>query len=92
LIAPSPDGSREAVVWHRDCGATTGITTLVTIRLAGDGRERADGVESIASFEGAPDVLLNWRGDRSIVVSSDGYPVVTLPEYDGVTVETAHTR
>jgi hypothetical protein len=40
---PSPDGRWHAVVFQRDCGATTGSSTQVSVLLAGDSLKNEGG-------------------------------------------------
>ena len=75
----SPDGSRHAVLFTRDCGATTGFSTQISIlssaRLPdgpgnvlvvdGDGRSSPD-------WPGrGPAVEVRWTGPRSLEIRHD---------------------
>lgn len=64
----SPDGLKAAVVFQRDCGATTGFTTQVSILPLGENPERSGnvfvaddnhGAAEIGSW-GGPWVSVNW--------------------------------
>jgi len=74
---PSPDGTLEAVLFQRDCGATTDFSTQVSIvptgeRLADQGGNafvadaNHDRATRVAS--GGPHASISWRGARALVV------------------------
>ena len=73
---PSPDGSRHAVVFERDCGATTGFSTQVSV--VAPGRVPAGGGNIfIADGDhgavppgpgGGPPVHVQWLGPRMLEV------------------------
>jgi hypothetical protein len=76
----SPDGKLEAVVFQRDCGATTGSSTQVAVLGAGNelGSESGnafvgdhDGGEAPSAPWGGPRVRLEWRGNRELQMTYD---------------------
>lgn len=103
--APAPTGDREATVFTRDCGATTGWATMIAVRgplrlgsPAGPGnafsaswdRSRAD----LPRVAGGPPVVLEWVGADQLRVTVDdrarSWHAPTLVH--GVTVETRVAR
>jgi hypothetical protein len=74
----SPDGAREAVVFARDCGATTSTSTQVSIvragkRLGGAGNALVADSNHGAARSDAQDVLdlgLEWLSPRALRISS----------------------
>jgi hypothetical protein len=66
----SPSGSLKAVVFTRDCGATTGISTQVSI--LGSGRSLPnEGGNAFIIGDIAP-VVLEWKSDAALLVSGFG--------------------
>ncbi len=66
----SPDGEYKAVVFQRDCGATTGFSTQISIMRATDELPNKPG--NIFVMDGHPDwteVHVQWETDRSVVIS-----------------------
>jgi hypothetical protein len=77
---PSPDRVLKAVIFERDCGATTGFTTQVSILprdnvlpnetgnvfIAGDNHGRA-----VGGLGGGPKVDVKWTGPRELLVVFD---------------------
>ncbi|MBY0551117.1 MAG: hypothetical protein K2W95_27810 [Candidatus Obscuribacterales bacterium] len=61
----SPDGQLKAVIFTRDCGATTDYSTHVSILNASD-QLRNDGGNAFAMDEGELD--LRWTGNRTLVL------------------------
>ncbi|NUO64271.1 MAG: hypothetical protein HOQ11_17710 [Gemmatimonadaceae bacterium] len=74
--SPSPDGSREAVIFERACGATTGFSTQVSVVDAGrhpTGRGNvfiADTDHGLAPAGpgGGPEVRVRWLGPHTLEV------------------------
>jgi hypothetical protein len=73
----SPDHTYKAVVFQRDCGATTGFSTQVSILGASSKLPNDSG--NILSMDGHPDwtqVQISWDGNRSVLIKySDGYEI-----------------
>lgn len=61
----SPDGQLKAVVFTRDCGATTNYSTQVSILSASDQLGNSGG-NAFAMDEG--DLDLRWTGNRTLVL------------------------
>lgn len=65
----SPDGTRRAIVFQRDCGATTGFSTQVSIIGASDDLPNEPGntfiIDDHPSQRG---VTLRWADDSTLVV------------------------
>jgi hypothetical protein len=76
----SPDGKRKAVVFQRDCGATTGFSTQISLVQANDNLPKEAGNTFIADTDhgqapggpgGGPKVNLQWTGERELTVKYD---------------------
>src|SRR5713226_3366552 len=71
-VIPSPDGKLKAVVFERDCGATTGFSTQVSILPAGDKLLNDRGNLFVADDHGtAPSVGLAWTAKRQLLLRYD---------------------
>ena len=75
----SPDGSRHAVLFTRDCGATTGFSSHVSI-LSSDRLPDGSGNSLVVDGDGAsppdwpgrgPAVEVRWTGPRSLEIRHD---------------------
>lgn len=67
---PSPSGKWKAVVFQRDCGATTGFSTQISILPSSDSLENDSG--NIFIMDGHPsDVApsLNWVADSELKIN-----------------------
>ena len=67
----SPNGKFEAVVYYRDCGATTSIATHVGIKRNGLFSE----FDSVLVIDGKPVIALRWIGNEALEVESN-YPLL----------------
>jgi hypothetical protein len=74
---PSPDGRWHAVMFQRDCGATTGFSTQVSVLLAGNTLQNESGNAFIADTDhgaapagpgGGPLVLARWIAPDTLEV------------------------
>jgi hypothetical protein len=78
-VIPSPDGKLKAVVFERDCGATTEFSTQVSILPAGDKLLNDGGNLFVADDHGAapsgpgggPRVGLAWTAKRQLLLRYD---------------------
>ena len=85
---PSPDGRRHAVIFARDCGATTDFSTQVSILTAartvtGGGNVfvvDSDHGRAIAGPGGGPGVTVRWLDRRSVEVHYDAHARVFAQE------------
>ncbi|RYG63916.1 hypothetical protein EON80_20235 [bacterium] len=77
---PSPDGQRKAVVFGRDCGATTGFNTQVSVLRAGEVLGDAAGNACTLDDNGGasptekgrgPKVVVKWLGPKQLQISFD---------------------
>ena len=77
---PSPDGKLQAVVFERDCGATTDFSTQVS--LLQRGATLPDNPGSVLVLDrdhgrapsgpgGGPTVVVRWLADDSLAISFD---------------------
>lgn len=74
LRVPSPTGRMDAVAFNRDCGATTGFSTQVSIVSAH--AQPSDG-GNVLVLRGQVPIKLRWESDASLVVSGiDAAPIV----------------
>jgi len=72
----SPDGSREAVVFQRDCGATTGFSTQVSVLNRGEPFRESSSLWHATEFgnalvlgeHGASEARLRWNGNRELTI------------------------
>ena len=73
----SPDGALEAVLFQRDCGATTDFSTQVSIVRTGERLADEGGNAFVADANhgrapragwGGPPASISWRGARALVV------------------------
>ena len=74
----SPDNEYKAVVFQRDCGATTGFSTQISILKAPAKLPNESG--NIFAMDGHPDwteVKINWETNRLVSIGySEGYEVL----------------
>jgi hypothetical protein len=87
--AVSPDGTLKAVVFQRDCGATTGFSTQVSVFAvsAGIGNSAGNVFTSDTNHGiapsgpgGGPLVKVNWRSPSVLVVSHSAAARVFVAE------------
>jgi hypothetical protein len=73
----SPDGKLKAVVFERDCGATTGFSTQLSVLGAGDPLPNDEGNIFIADTDhgaapagpgGGPAINVLWEGPRKLLI------------------------
>jgi hypothetical protein len=77
--APSPDGRYDAIIFERNCGATTGFATHVSLIPRGDPLPNAAGNLLSADLDdggspapwGGPRVTASWRAAGDLVVQHD---------------------
>jgi hypothetical protein len=89
---PSPDARHKAVVFERDCGATTGFSAQVTI-LGPDEvlRNEAGNVCVVEADGDTPDeinaeISVSWDGPDELVIRSLGVPKRLESRVDDVRV------
>jgi hypothetical protein len=66
----SPSGSSKAVVFSRDCGATTGFSTQVSILRGAQGLPNDGG--NVLVLDDIVPLSLAWKSDTSLQVSGLG--------------------
>ncbi|HDP88429.1 MAG TPA: hypothetical protein ENN42_00470 [Thioalkalivibrio sp.] len=64
----SPDAAHAAVLFARDCGATTGPSTQVSIVRAQRESSNLPG-NVLATREAGSDLMLRWRDDRTLEIT-----------------------
>lgn len=95
---PSPGARYKAVAFERDCGATTGFSTQVSILSADEGDPEDAGNAFQANTDrgaapsgpgGGPKVSLEWVADETLVITYDSRARVGKPEsyLEGVNIE-----
>jgi hypothetical protein len=95
---PSPNNQLKAVTFQRDCGATTGFSTQVSIipsasALGNDGGNifsaGTNHGEAPSGQGGGPEVKVNWLSDTGIQIQHHKLVRTFLVEknYEGVQVE-----
>jgi hypothetical protein len=94
----SPDGTLTAVVFQRDCGATTGFSTQVSILSAAESLPNRAGNLFVADSDhgkapsglgGGPEVRVTWSGARSVRLTHhrNARVFVAKPAISGVSAE-----
>lgn len=63
----SPGGSLRAVAFSRNCGATTGFNTQISIIRTGE--PAPDGAGNVFIVEGAVPLKMRWHSDTELVIS-----------------------
>ena len=85
----SPDGRQKAIVFQRDCGATTGFSTQVSILGNSESLPNASGNaftadadhgKAVSGPNGGPIVLVRWLSNSEIEISYDSKARVFLKE------------
>lgn len=98
LEAVAPDQKFKAVVFERDCGATTDFSTQVSILSAADVLSNESGNVFVADADhgraprgpgGGPDIRVSWRSDQRLRIAH--HPSVRIfksePLKNGIEVE-----
>jgi hypothetical protein len=93
--AISPNGEYKAVVYQRDCGATTGFSTQISLLDADDSLGNRPG--NVFRANGHPDdfaIKMNWEDDTHLVIEHNGEfsPIKAETSYRGVTIRYMENR
>jgi hypothetical protein len=80
LESVSPNGSLKAVVFRRNCGATTGFSTQVSVLPAS--RELPNDGGNIFVVDGVPEIEVRWIDDSHLSVFGGGSAAVFLQQFD----------
>ena len=73
----SPDGALQAVIFQRDCGATTGYNRQVVILRASERFPRRVALRSFFAPEGQPKIEAVWEGSRQLRIRYEsGFNIV----------------
>ena len=94
----SPDAELKAVIFQRDCGATTGFSTHVSLLSSSKEPPREPGNTFILDTDhgqaptgskGGPEVILQWVDERVLLVKYDKRARIFRSErsVDGVTIK-----
>ena len=70
IVAPSPDGAHKAVVFIRNCGATTNFSTQVSILPARMASPRDKGNALVV--DGQHILRLRWHGNDALEIGGYG--------------------
>jgi hypothetical protein len=100
---PSPDGTLKAIVFQRDCGATTGFSTQISILKTNQSLPNESGNLFVADTDrgrvpsgpgGGPEVRVTWIAPRSLRVAHHQDARVYLANHNasGVSAEYADFR
>ncbi len=95
----SPSGDAKAVVFQRDCGATTGFSTQISIFGSGQSHSESgnafvgDGGQIVEGWNG-PWVEIEWRGQNLLEVRYDASARLfeQANEVDGVEISYVPVR
>lgn len=63
---PSPSGHLRAVVFSRECGATVGFNTQVSLVA---GTEQPDGSGNVVVLKGKVPLRLRWQSETELIVA-----------------------
>ena len=95
----SPSGEHQAVLFDRNCGATSGFSSQVSVirsgtelpDQAGNVFVAVKGEDAVAAPWGGPMVSIEWTTNESLVIRHDARARISSSReaLDGVTVETA---
>jgi hypothetical protein len=66
----SPDGKRVAIIYVRDCGATTSARLLVNLQDPKDEKPRSGDVVFVVKH--AHPVTVSWEGNETLVINCIG--------------------
>lgn len=75
----TPEGQRKAIIFQRDCGATTGFNTQISILQANEGLPNEGGNTFIADTDHGqaasgpkgPELNVQWQNDAELIVKYD---------------------
>ncbi len=86
----SPDNKFRAVIFQRDCGATTGFSTQISLILAEDKLENEGG--NIFIVDGHPNgrkIGITWQGPKKLVINNGSglQPHKKESRYQGVSID-----
>jgi len=94
----SPNNIYKIVIFSRDCGATTGVSTQVSILKKNKNIKNKSGNICVADTDhdkapsgpgGGPDIKAIWLGDNLVEIELHEYARVFKQEreYDGITIK-----
>ncbi|WP_052128219.1 hypothetical protein [Neosynechococcus sphagnicola] len=86
----SPSGQTKAVVFKRDCGATTGFSTQVSV-LSSDDELPNDG-GNVLVLDGAVPIELRWLSESSLAIGGIGNAKVFLQESVVANTQVSYVR
>jgi hypothetical protein len=86
----SPSGQTKAVVFSRDCGATTGFSTQVSV-LPADEELPNDG-GNLLVLDGTVPVELSWLSESSLAVGGIGNAKVFRQESAVAKIQVSYVR
>jgi hypothetical protein len=82
----SPNGKLKAVVFERNCGATTGVSTQISILP--ESEELANEVGNVCVVDVFPKVELRWAGNNELVIAHHGGARLfhAVQSFDGINI------
>ena len=88
--ALSPSGQTKAVVFNRDCGATTGFSTQVSVLSSDDELPNDSGNALVV--EGTVPVELRWLSESSLAIGGIGNAKVFRQESAVANTQVSYVR
>ena len=88
----APGGRIKAVVFERDCGATTGFSSQVSLLSIGESLPNESGNIFVANHAGG--VRVSWRSDTNLRIEhhANARLFKSEPQYENVSVEYASVK
>ena len=83
---PSPDRKREVLVFQRNCGATTGYVTHVSLVDSGDALDDNDDGNLYIEDEDLGGIEVRCHGPRAVVIRAQGPAFRAETEFDGISI------
>lgn len=89
----SPDGRYKAVVFQRDCGATTGFRTHISIIKSSTTIKNQTG--NIFQADGYPDwfsIRVIWQDDEHVIIEHNGKPISDVAQSKSGNIEVQYVE
>jgi hypothetical protein len=87
---PSPAGQTKAVVFIRDCGATTGFSTQVSVLPSGE--ELPNDRGNVLVLDGTVPIVLSWLSESSLAIGGIGNAKVFRQEAAVANTQVSYVR
>lgn len=66
-IVKSPDNKMKAIIFSRDCGATTGFNRQISLLKHNENLEDIPG--NVLRLDGEPNLIVEWKNSNELIVS-----------------------